>query len=96
MGYMQDADRWLDALLVDFSQSKIGFNDMKRAIREKLLESYRNGLKVTPQDGTRRSREIADARRPRLSAPVPATCADPPKIMPRTTFPAELPSDRPV
>ena len=44
MGYLQDADRWLDALLADMAEGKIGFDELKRAIREKLLESYRNGL----------------------------------------------------
>jgi hypothetical protein len=46
MGYMQDADRWLDALLADVTEEKIGVDELKRAIREKLLESYRNGLKT--------------------------------------------------
>jgi hypothetical protein len=56
MGYMQDADRWLDTLLADFSEAKIGFDELKRAIREKLLESYRNGVKAQIDDhGTRES-----------------------------------------
>jgi hypothetical protein len=49
MGYMQDTDRWLDALLADAADGKIGIDELKRAIREKLLESYRNGLKAAGQ-----------------------------------------------
>jgi len=46
MGYLQEADRWLDALIAD---EKMSVDDVKRAIREKLLESYRNGLKAAGQ-----------------------------------------------
>ena len=46
MGYLQEADRWLDALLRDVTEQKIGVAELKRAIREKLLESYQNGLKA--------------------------------------------------
>ena len=42
MGYMQDVDRWLEELLQDFAEGRT-FDDLKRAIREKILESYRNG-----------------------------------------------------
>ena len=45
MGYMQDVDRWLEELLQDFVEGKT-FDDLKRAIREKILESYRNGEKA--------------------------------------------------
>jgi hypothetical protein len=47
MGYLQDADLWLDALLRDVTEQKISVEELKRAIREKLLESYRNGLNAT-------------------------------------------------
>jgi hypothetical protein len=66
MGYMQDADRWLDALLAD---EKLGVDEVKRAIREKLLESYRNGLKAAgqspaPSDSSRPPRRFG-GRTPR-------------------------------
>jgi hypothetical protein len=62
MGYLQDVDRWLDTLLDDCSTEKIGVPELKRAIREKILESYKNGLKAQGQspapresrDGSRR------------------------------------------
>jgi hypothetical protein len=54
MGYMQDADRWLDTLLADVSAEKIGLTELKRAIREKLLESYRNGQKAPAQESAPR------------------------------------------
>ena len=46
MGYMNDTDRWLDAQLTAFSKGAIEFDEMKRNIREKILESYRNGCKA--------------------------------------------------
>jgi len=49
MGYLQDADRWLDAILSDVIEEKISVPELKRAIREKILESYRNGLKASSQ-----------------------------------------------
>lgn len=49
MGYLQDVDQWLDAILTDVSDGKIGVPELKRAIREKILESYKNGLKAPRQ-----------------------------------------------
>jgi len=49
MGYLQDVDQWLDALLTEVSDGKIGVPELKRAIREKILESYKNGLKAQAQ-----------------------------------------------
>jgi hypothetical protein len=63
MGYMQDADRWLDDVLVTLLDGEAVdvhiLEDAKRQIREKLLESYRNGLKAreqspSPRGGSRR------------------------------------------
>ena len=45
MGYLQEVDRWLDDLLVEVTEERIGVPELKRAIREKILESYRNGQK---------------------------------------------------
>lgn len=41
MSYMQEADAWLDKLLAAIPEKER--RDAKRAIKAKLLESYRNG-----------------------------------------------------
>jgi hypothetical protein len=56
MGYLQDVDRWLDELLPDVPPE----SDVKRQIKEKILESYRNGLQ-----GTGRSPAPLRTTRPR-------------------------------
>lgn len=43
MGYMQDTDRWLDGLIEQVAEGKLEVPALKRALREKILESYRNG-----------------------------------------------------
>jgi hypothetical protein len=49
MGYLQEVDRWLDMLLTDLADEKISFEEMKRDIRSRVLESYKNGLKAGGQ-----------------------------------------------
>jgi hypothetical protein len=49
MGYLQDADRWLDSLFADLADGRIDFAETKRSIRERILESYKNGLRATGQ-----------------------------------------------
>jgi len=49
MGYMQDADKWLDALINELFEEPERAPEVKRSIRAKLLESYRNGLKAAGQ-----------------------------------------------
>lgn len=44
MGYLQDADRWLDAVFAELAANRTTYGEVKKAIREKLLESYKNGL----------------------------------------------------
>ena len=69
MGYMQDTDRWLDALLTDLADDKLGLAELKRAVREKLLESYRNGQAAggqpaaAPRDGRPPRRDAGRNRR---------------------------------
>jgi len=46
MGYLQEVDRWLDMLCADLADGKITFAEMKRDIRERILDSYRNGQKA--------------------------------------------------
>jgi len=49
MGYLQEVDRWLDELLVEVSEERLEVAELKRAIREKILESYRNGQQAGGQ-----------------------------------------------
>ena len=59
MGYLQEADRWLDAIFADLADGKMSFAEVKRDIRERILQSYKNGLKASGQSPPR------DSRRPR-------------------------------
>jgi hypothetical protein len=59
MGYLQEVDRWLDMLFTDLANEKISFDEMKRDIRSRILESYKNGLKAGGQ-----SRAQRDSRPP--------------------------------
>jgi hypothetical protein len=45
MNYMEEFDRWLDGLLRGLQPAK-DIEAAKRDIEEKVLESYRNGLKA--------------------------------------------------
>jgi hypothetical protein len=45
MGYLQEVDRWLDVILTDLADGKMNYADVKRDIRSRILESYKNGLK---------------------------------------------------
>ena len=52
MNYMQEADAWLTEILTDpsFEQpSPETLENAKRQIKQKLLESYRNGQKACPK-----------------------------------------------
>ena len=60
MGYLQEVDRWLDMLFTDLADEKISYDEVKRDIRSRILESYRNGLK-----GAGQSPAPHDAERPR-------------------------------
>lgn len=73
MAYMQDVDRWLEELLQDFVEGKT-FDDLKRAIREKILESYRNGGKTggqspAPQPPQSRSGKKGTRKAQRFAGP---------------------------
>ena len=61
MGYLQEVDRWLDVIFTDLANEKMTFAEVKRDIRERILESYRNGLKAAGQPRAQR-----DAERPRV------------------------------
>jgi len=63
MGYMQDVDLWLGVLLSEFADDRISLGDLQHAIREKLLESYRNGLKAAGHSPAPREPESRPPRR---------------------------------
>ena len=50
MGYLQEVDRWLDELLPNVENSAA----IKKGIKEKILESYRNGQKAPDQGESKR------------------------------------------
>jgi len=49
MGYLQDTDKWLDAQFEALMKEALEYDELKRNIREKILESYRNGLNAREQ-----------------------------------------------
>ena len=49
MGYLKEADAWLDMLFRDHADGKLAYEEMKRDIRERILDSYKNGLKAAGQ-----------------------------------------------
>ena len=69
MGYLQEVDRWLDVLFADLADEKISFAEMKRDIRERILDSYRNGLQAREQSPAPREsrppRRFSSRRNPR-------------------------------
>jgi hypothetical protein len=67
MSYMQEIDRWLDDLLADHLPEG-NLQSAKRHIREKLLESYRNGQAAGQSSAPRESRpprRFSSERHPR-------------------------------
>jgi hypothetical protein len=58
--YMLEIDDWLTKLLTDFAEdATVEIEDVKRQIKDKLLESYRNGQAAGPK----RSQRSASRRR---------------------------------
>ena|ERR1035441_8712986 len=55
MGYLQEVDRWLDGLIEQVVEEKMEVPELKRALREKILESYRNGQKAGRQSPARQT-----------------------------------------
>jgi hypothetical protein len=49
MGYLQEADRWIENLMNELFEDPERAPEIRRRFREKLLESYRNGLKAAGQ-----------------------------------------------
>lgn len=67
MGYLKEADAWLDMLFKDHADGKLSYAEMKRDIRERILDSYRNGLKAKAQSPAESTRK--PNRFPRRQAP---------------------------
>ncbi len=66
MGYLQEVDRWLDAILTDLADGKMDLDELKRDIRSRILESYKNGLKAAEQSPARRVEPRATGERRRF------------------------------
>jgi hypothetical protein len=62
MGYLQEVDRWLDMLFTDLANEKISFAEVKRDIRERILDSYKNGLKAAGQSPAPRGGKTPNVR----------------------------------
>ena len=60
MGYLQEVDRWLDVIFTDLADGKTNYAEVKRDIRSRILESYKNGLKAGGQSPAPR-----ESRQPR-------------------------------
>jgi hypothetical protein len=55
MGYLQEVDRWLDVIFADLADNKMSYDEVKREIRERILDSYRNGQKAAGQSPAERA-----------------------------------------
>lgn len=47
MGFMQEVDGWLEKILVGLPKERLP--EVKRLLKEKILESYRNGQGTPPK-----------------------------------------------
>ena len=56
MGYLQEVDRWLDVLFTDLADGKLDYLEMKRDIRERILQSYKNGVQAAGEPAPRENR----------------------------------------
>jgi hypothetical protein len=63
MGYFQEVDRWLDTIFTDLADNKMSYDEVKRDIRERILDSYRNGQKAAGQPPAERAPEKRRSRR---------------------------------
>jgi len=63
MGYLQEVDRWLDVIFTDLADGKMSYEDVKREIRERILDSYHNGQKAAGQSPAERAPKKKGGRR---------------------------------
>ncbi len=62
MGYFQEVDRWLDVIFSDLADNKMSYDEVKRDIRERILDSYRNGQKAAGQSSAERTPQKSGRR----------------------------------
>ena len=57
--FMQELDLWSDANVIDplFNNGPDAIDEVKKAIREKVLESYHNGQAAGPRPAARPARK---------------------------------------
>ena len=67
MGYLKEVDQWLDVIFADLANGKTSYHDVKRDIRERILDSYRNGV----EDGERKAPPRGRDQRRRSTQPLP-------------------------
>ena len=53
MGYMEEVDQWLVEVLKHLPIDHL--EEAKQQIKEKILQSYRNGLKATPRKSVKKT-----------------------------------------
>jgi len=63
MGYFQELDRWLDVIFTDLADNKMSYDEVKRDIRERILDSYRNGQQAAGQSPAERAPQKKGSRR---------------------------------
>ena len=67
MSYFQELDRWLDELGEEFGISAglrpEGWADFKHELKDKTLESYRNGQNAGPRPQTETAPRTPDSRK---------------------------------
>ena len=69
MGYLQEVDRWLDEIIEQVADEKMEVDELKRALREKILESYRNGPAGAGQSPARRTPPKSRAEKKQAGKP---------------------------
>ena len=53
--YMQDTDDWVSALFISVSEG-IDLDADRRAVKDKILQSFRNGQRMCPKCNPRKPR----------------------------------------
>lgn len=64
MGYLQEVDRWLDVIFTDLADGKMDYAEVKRDIRSRILESYKNGVKAGQSPAPRDTGRERPRRKP--------------------------------
>ena len=64
MSYFKDIDTWISDLLIAYDEEKIDYEEFKQTIKDKLLQSYRNGQAAGPSKPEAKARPRTDHERP--------------------------------